>query len=70
MESKSERFKRIAEARTNRVLEHLRLLSNCANKNNYSYTDNDIKKIFSAIDAELKTCKNKFINNNVEKFKL
>lgn len=71
MDEKSDRFKRIAEKRTNRILEQLRLLGNCSNKNNYSYTDNDIKKIFSVIEEELKNTKYKFsANKNKEKFKL
>lgn len=56
-ETKEEKFKRIATARTRRILNDLRLLGNCANKNIYSYTEEDIKKIFSAIERELKRVK-------------
>lgn len=59
-EMKSDRFKRIAENRTNRTIEAIRLLGNCANRSNYSYTEEDVKKIFSAIEAELKEAKQKF----------
>lgn len=59
-EIKSERFKRIAENRTNRIIEALRLLGNCSNRSNYSYTDEEVKKIFSAIEAEVKETKLKF----------
>ena len=45
-ETKRERFVRIAEARTNKILEMMRLLGNCSSKGNYEYTDEDIKKIF------------------------
>lgn len=34
-ETKRERFIRIAEARTNKILEMMRLLGNCASTNNY-----------------------------------
>lgn len=57
---KSERFIKIAEKRTNNILATLRLLGNCANTNNYKYTDEQVKKIFSAIDAELKSTKAKY----------
>jgi hypothetical protein len=67
---KQERFIKIAENRTNRILLTLKLLGNCSNKNNYSYTDEEIKVIFSAIETELKNTKNKFVNKNKTKFSL
>lgn len=71
MEEKREKFKRIAERRTNTVLEQLRLLGNCANKHNYLYTEEDVKKIFSVIESELREVKAKFnSNSNKEKFRL
>ena len=56
-ESKSDKFKRIATARTSRLLKDLQLLGNCSNTNNYSYTEEEINKIFSAIEKELKRSK-------------
>lgn len=49
MENKSERFKRLAEKRTRKVLNEIRILSNLANKGLYSYTPEQRRKIFSAI---------------------
>ena len=60
-ETKRERFVRIAEARTNKILEMIRLLGNCSSKGNYDYTEEDIKKIFGALEKELKNTKNKFL---------
>ena len=60
-ETKRERFVRIAEARTNKILEMMRLLGNCSSKGNYEYTEEDIKKIFGALERELKKTKNKFL---------
>lgn len=57
---KKERFMKIAEKRTNNIINTLRLLGNCSNKNNYEYTSEQVKQIFSAIDAELKSTKMKF----------
>lgn len=65
---KRERFLRIAENRTNRILEDLRLLGNCANTNNYEYSDEDVNKIFNAIEKDLRIQKSKFkstLNNDV-----
>lgn len=71
LDDKKERFVRIAERRTNNILEQLRLLGNCSNKNNYSYTEEDVRKIFSVIETELKEVKMKFNSKaNKEKFKL
>ena len=60
---KNERFKKVAVARTNRILNQLRLLGNCSNKNNYAYSDEEVKKIFNAIDNELKIAKSRFANS-------
>ncbi len=71
MESKRERFKRIAENRTNKIINMIDLLGNCSNKNNYEYTDEDIKNIFSAIENSIKISKMKFIEKQEKgKFKL
>ncbi len=67
--SKKERFIKIAENRTNTIINTLRLLGNCSNKNNYEYTEEQVKQIFNAIDAELKTTKMKFERKET-KFKL
>lgn len=71
-ETKRDRFVRIAEARTNKILEMMRLLGNCSSKSNYDYSDEDIKKIFSALEKELKNTKNKFlgVDSSNEKFTL
>ncbi len=57
---KEERFLKIAENRTNTILQTLRLLGNCSNTNNYKYTDQQVKQIFNAIENELKITKMKF----------
>jgi hypothetical protein len=53
MESKKEKFKRIAEARTNKILYMIRLLSNCSNKNVYEYSEEEVSKIFKTIEDQL-----------------
>ena len=61
METKKEKFVRVAESRTNKIISMIRLLGNCSNKSVYEYSEKDIKKIFNAIEAELKTAKGKFL---------
>ena len=60
-ETKRDRFVRLAEARTNKILEMMRLLGNCATPSNYEYSKEDIRKIFDALEKELKNTKNKFL---------
>lgn len=70
-EGKKERFSRIAANRTNRILDQLRLLGNCSNTSNYSYTEEDVRKIFTAIENEVKIQKSKFEEKKrVKKFEL
>lgn len=66
METKREKFVRLAEARTNKIIDMIRLLGNCSNKSNYDYTDADIQKIFTAIDKEIKNTKLKFSVSEIE----
>ncbi len=65
-ESKQEKFKRIASARTKKILEDLRLLGNCANTGNYHYSKEDINKIFSTIEKEVKRVKSLFDKPKVD----
>ena len=70
-ETRRQRFKRIAGARTNKILDMLKLLGNCSNTGNYEYSGNDVKKIFSAIETEVKASKAKFIKSTKKnKFEL
>ena len=59
-ESKNERFRRLAKQRGERILKDLRLLGNLSNQNNYEYSSEEVKKIFSFIDEELKLSKQRF----------
>ena len=71
-ETKETRFVRIAETRTNKIINMIRLLGNCSNRRNYDYTEEEVKKIFSAIESELKIAKSKFsdIESTDKKFRL
>lgn len=57
---KRERFLRVAPARTDKILNLIRLLGNCANTSNYSYTNDEISKIFNSIRKELDIQEAKF----------
>lgn len=66
-ESKRERFVRLAEARTNKILDMMKLLGNCSSRANYDYSDADVKKIFNAIEKELKNTKARFNGTDIQK---
>ena len=69
-ESKEERFKRVAERRVRSILRDLRILGNCGNRGNYSYTDSDFRKIFSEIDQSVRDARGKFHLPKDKEFKL
>jgi len=69
-ESPEERFKRIATLRTNAVLDRLRILGNLSNRQMYSYSEEDINKIFSTINKQVKEVRAKFNSQKQEKFRL
>lgn len=69
-ENSEEKFKRIAGARANKVLEQLRLLGNCSNERYYSYNDKQVNEIFNAIEQELKLVKMEFKKKSRREVKL
>lgn len=66
-ESKRERFVRLAEARTNKIIDMIQLLGNCSNQSQYEYTQKDVSKIFSAIQSELDDAKKRFNKQDSQK---
>ena len=69
-ETKEQRFKRIAEKRVQRVLDSIRGLSNCSNRRMYEWKDQQLKKIWNAIEVELKLCRESFDKAKPEQFRL
>lgn len=69
-ETRKERFRRLATKRTNAVLEKLRLLSNLSNKANYSYTEEEVNKVFRTIERQLRVAKISFKNRKKVQIKL
>lgn len=63
-ETKRERFVRVAEQRTQNVLDALRTLSKCSHPAVYEYNDKDLNKIFAAIEDELQYVKGVFAGLN------
>ena len=73
MEQKKENFKRIAENRTNKIIDLISKLHNLSNSSFYEYTDEQIDSIFNAIQKELDKQKSEFKkvkNKGKKKFEL
>lgn len=66
-ESKREKFVRLAEARTNKIIDMIQLLGNCSNQGQYEYTPKDVSKIFNAIQNELDAAKKRFYKQDSQK---
>ena len=60
METKEEKFLRLAELRTNAVIQKIRLIGNLSNKRNYSYKQKEVSELFKAIEKELQVTKKLF----------
>lgn len=69
-ENRQKKFKRLANQRTNVILNKLRLLGNLSNRTNYDYSEEDVRKIFKAVDDQLKLIKMKFQKSIKKEFKL
>lgn len=63
MRDRRERFVALAEARTDKALNAIRLLGNLSNKSNYEYTDGDVGQIVKALKAEVKALEARFANS-------
>ena len=70
VETKRANFKRLAEKRTQTIIDELRILTNLTNTSNYEYDEEDVKKIFSAIESAVKKAKKEFNKELNSKFKL
>ena len=69
MNEKREKFKRLAEYRTNEILKKLDILGNCANTSNYEYTEKEVNKIFREINKKTRRVKAQFQSSVKKKSK-
>lgn len=52
-ESRPDRFRRVAEARVNKIIKMVRLLGNCSNPAVYAFTQEQVQQIFATLRDEL-----------------
>lgn len=66
---KKNNFKRLAESRTNKILDSLVLLGNLSNTSYYDYSMDQIDEIFNVIGEEMKQQKMRFIEKDKKRRK-
>lgn len=69
-ESKSERFIRLVEARTNKATQMIRLIGKCSLTNVYAYTPEQVEQVFAYLQKELDKAKARFQENTKRRFTL
>lgn len=69
-ENKKQRFTRVVEKRVQNVLDSVRRLSQCSNGRMYEWNDEQLTKIWDAIDKELQKCKESYNSTEPEEFRL
>ncbi|MCH4242457.1 MAG: hypothetical protein LKF81_11240 [Prevotella sp.] len=63
-ENKREKFVRLAENRTNRIIDQIELLGNLSNTSAYEYSEKDVDKMFKAIENALSDSKKRYSKQN------
>ena len=59
-EKDRKKFVELAEKRVRRALNDIRLIGNLSNRSNYTYTDDDAKKIYKALQNAINELKARF----------
>ena len=59
-QKKRDKFVELANSRVNKTVDNIRLIGNLSRRNNYEYSDKDVRMIFSLLEKELKAAKSLF----------
>lgn len=70
METKRDKFVRLAEKRVNSVIKELELIGNLSNTSNYDYTKEDADKIIKTLKKNITNLELKFTSKKKSNFKL
>lgn len=60
MRDKRQKFVQLAEARVTRAMKDIRLIGNLSNRSAYTYSEEDVRRIFKALQREIESAKAKF----------
>ncbi len=71
METKREKFVRLAEKRMDNILKGIELMGNLSNSNNYEYSQEDLSKIIKTLKAAVADLEHTYnVASGTKKFKL
>jgi hypothetical protein len=59
-EKDREKFVDLANKRVSKAMTSIRIIGNLSNRSNYDYTEEDVGKIFRALNEEVSACKKRF----------
>ncbi|MBD9640890.1 hypothetical protein IB277_31820 [Ensifer sp. ENS07] len=60
MRDRRQKFIELAEARVNRAIKDIRLIGNLSNRSAYVFSEQDVKKIFRALQKEIEGARGRF----------
>lgn len=63
-ETRRDKFVRLAENRTNKIIDQLGLLGNLSNSSVYEYSQKDVNKMFKAIEDAMSESRKRFSKQN------
>jgi hypothetical protein len=69
-ETKAEKFERLANLRTNQILDGLRKLGSLSNRNHYDYSEDEVRRIFATIEEAVADAKSRFLGRTRREFRL
>ena len=70
MESKNDKFKRLANNRVPAAIEKIELIQNLSNRDNYEYSNNESDEIIKALTKAVGELKKSFNPDTKPKFKI
>jgi hypothetical protein len=59
-EEDRQKFVDLANKRVSKALQTIQLIGNLSNRSNYDFTNDDVAKIFRALQEEIAACKKRF----------
>lgn len=60
--AKRKRFTKVAATRVQKIIDYLKLLQNCSNRNNYEYDEDDVNHMFEEISKAVRDAKTVYSN--------
>jgi len=64
MRDKRAKFVELMQNRVNRAIKDVRLIGNLANRSAYDYSNDDVKKVFKALQKELDAAESRFTGHS------